>query len=95
MSLTLDSVNNNNKRTMTVALDPAQWSDWNGQVGTTELAAFTAAVQNVSTIGLSFGGGCFFENGVGAPNGGTFNLWKFSVDSLADWRGGQRPRRCS
>jgi hypothetical protein len=30
--------------------------------------------------GLSFGGGCFFENGVGAPTGGSFTLWSFSAN---------------
>ena len=30
--------------------------------------------QNVQTVGLSFGGGCFFENGVTTSDGsGAFN----------------------
>ena len=58
-----------------VPLDPSAWSDWNGQFGTTDPAAFAAAVSNVTMIGLSFGGGCFFENGVGTSDGsGTFTL---------------------
>jgi hypothetical protein len=60
--------------------DPAMWSDWNGQSGTTESAGFAAAVSNVTTIGLSFGGGCFFENGVGTTDGsGTFVLNSYTA----------------
>jgi hypothetical protein len=69
--------------TLSVSLtDPSQWSDWNGQKGdssTSVTAAFNAAVANVQTIGLSFGGGCFFENGVTTSDGsGTFGLTGFS-----------------
>ena len=70
----------NDSGTLTVNLDPALWSDWNGQSGTTEPAGFADAVSNVKTIGLSFGGGCFFENGVGTVDGsGTFTLTDFTV----------------
>ena len=62
--------------------DPSQWSDWNGQPGNSSApvtAAFNAAVAKVDTIGLSFGGGCFFENGVTTNDGsGTFALTAFS-----------------
>jgi hypothetical protein len=46
--------------------DPSEWSDWNGQRGSNPevLAAFEKAIRNVQTIGLSFGGECFFETGV-------------------------------
>jgi hypothetical protein len=58
---------------MTVSLaDPGQWSDWNGQVGNSSpdvTAGFNAAVAKVSTVGISFGGGCFFENGVTTSDG--------------------------
>jgi len=38
------------------------------------MEAFLVAIQNVQTVGLSFGGGCFFENGVTTSDGsGTFN----------------------
>ena len=59
---------------------PSMWSDWNGKLGdgsnscpqTAE--AFQDAIHNVQTVGLSFGGGCFFENGVTTSDGsGTFN----------------------
>jgi hypothetical protein len=67
---------------MSVPLNPANWSDFNGHFGIdpTYTAAFNEAVKNVTSIGLSFGGGCFFENGVGAPTGGSFTLWSFSAN---------------
>jgi hypothetical protein len=53
------------------------WSDWNGKFNDDSLEvmqAFQAAIHNVQTVGLSFGGGCFFENGVTTTDGGgTFN----------------------
>ena len=44
----------------------AEWSDWNGQRATNPAvtAAFIEAIHNVQSIGLSFGGECFFETGV-------------------------------
>ena len=66
--------------TVSAKLDPALWSDWNGQFGTTESAGFADAASNVTVIGLSFGGGCFFENGVGTTDGtGTFTLDSLTV----------------
>jgi hypothetical protein len=65
-----------------VAFDGANWSDFFGHFGNEPAfsAGFTAAVSNVTTIGLSFGGGCFFENGVGTTDGsGTFTLDSFKV----------------
>jgi hypothetical protein len=51
--------------------DPSQWSDWNGKPATDPAvtAAFQEAIQHVQTIGLSFGGECFFETGVTADYG--------------------------
>jgi hypothetical protein len=48
--------------------DPTEWSDWNGQRGDNPkvLEAFQEATHNVQTVGLSFGGECFFETGVTA-----------------------------
>ena len=48
--------------------NPSEWSDWNGQNGASQPEAFTEATHKVQAIGLSFGGGCFFENGVTAIN---------------------------
>jgi hypothetical protein len=49
---------------------PGEWSDWNGQNGANPAVteAFLEATHKVQSIGLSFGGGCFFENGVTALN---------------------------
>ena len=63
--------------TMTVSLgDLSQWSDWNGKVADSSpdvTVGFNAAVAKVSTVGVSFGGGCFFENGVTTSDGsGSF-----------------------
>jgi hypothetical protein len=63
--------------TMTVSLgDLSQWSDWNGKLADSSpdvTAGFNAAVAKVSTVGMSFGGGCFFENGVTTSDGsGSF-----------------------
>jgi hypothetical protein len=65
---------------LTATLDPATpWSDWNGQPSAAHAAEFTAAASNITSIGLSFGGGCFFENGVGTSDGsGVFTLQSFS-----------------
>jgi hypothetical protein len=61
--------------------DPSAWSDFYGHFGNDPgFPGFSDAVSNVTTIGLSFGGGCFFENGVGTTDGsGTFTLDSFSV----------------
>ncbi len=56
---------------------PDMWSDWNGKKGSDSpevMEAFLVAIHNVQTVGLSFGGGCFFANGVTTSDGsGTFN----------------------
>lgn len=64
--------------TLTAAVSPDQWSDYYGQEGTAAADGFAAAAGNVTGIGLSFGGGCFFENGVGAPDA-TLTLNSFTV----------------
>jgi len=59
-------------------LNPAEWSDWNGQNGSSPavMEAFVEATHKVQAIGLSFGGECFFETGV-TPTG-TFTGEQFS-----------------
>jgi hypothetical protein len=58
--------------------EPGDWSDWNGHAGNynsqTE-ARFANAIKHVRWVGLSFGGGCFFENGVDVtgPKRAIFN----------------------
>jgi hypothetical protein len=51
--------------------DATMWSDWNGKRPTEDpsvMEAFQEAIHKVQTVGLSFGGECFFETGVNAPN---------------------------
>jgi hypothetical protein len=60
-----------------VSTNGANWSDFYGHFGSdpSYSAGFNAAISNVTEIGLSYGGGCFFENGVGTTDGsGTFTL---------------------
>jgi hypothetical protein len=70
--------------TLEASLHPSSWSDRDGHTATFDsahTAAFAAAVSDVQLIGLSFGGGCFYANGVGSPNGdATFTLNDFDVD---------------
>jgi hypothetical protein len=58
--------------------NPSEWSDWNGQNGANPavIEAFTEAAHKVQSIGLSFGGECFFETGV-TPTG-SFTSEQFS-----------------
>jgi hypothetical protein len=56
---------------------------WTNYYGQTDPTGFEAAASNVVAIGLSFGGGCFFANGVGIePGTGSayFRLMDFSAD---------------
>jgi hypothetical protein len=66
--------------TLTATVDATQaWSDWNGQPSSANTEAFKAAATSATAVGLSFGGGCFFENGVGTTDGsGTFTLSTFT-----------------
>jgi hypothetical protein len=64
--------------------NPHNWTDFYGHHGDDPLysAGFAQAAADVQMIGLSFGGGCFFENGVGIQPGtgsGSFRLMDFSV----------------
>jgi hypothetical protein len=62
--------------------NPSDWSDYYGHsAGDSAYSdAFAAAVKNVGSVGLSFGGGCFFANGVGAtPSGTSMSLTSFNV----------------
>jgi hypothetical protein len=63
------------------SLSGSSWSDYYGHFGVGPYAAgFEAAISNVTAIGVSFGGGCFFENGVGTTDGsGTFTLNTFAA----------------
>ena len=45
---------------------PSGWTNYNGQ---TDAAGFAAAAANITAWGVSFGGDCFYANGVAASNG--------------------------
>jgi len=58
--------------TLTVPLAPDRWSSVFGKTGTADAAAragFTSATAHVSSLGLTFGGGCFFGHGVFTAGG--------------------------
>jgi hypothetical protein len=66
---------------LSALVDPTltAWSDWNGQPSSANVDAFNAAAANATVVGLSYGGGCFFENGVGTSDGsGSFTLDGFT-----------------
>jgi len=59
--------------TLTLPLTPDLWSDVNGHMGTYDDASrlgFANAISHLSSVGLTFGGGCFFGHGV-VVSGGT------------------------
>ncbi len=67
--------------TLAVPLTTANWSDWGGELASSVPTYFAAAIAQVSAVGLSFGGGCFFANGVGMSAGSaTFTLTNYSVN---------------
>lgn len=73
----------NGTLTLTTTVSPANWSDYFGAFGNQDqstMSGFNAAASDVKDIGLSFGGGFFFANGVGTTDGsGTFTLTSFTV----------------
>ncbi len=57
---------------LSIPLTPDKWSNVAGKSGSadrTMSAAFTGATGNVSSLGLTFGGGCFFGHGVNVRGG--------------------------
>ena len=68
--------------TLKVSLDPMNWTDLCGHRGTLDLGAFTASISNIKDLGLSFGSGFFFENGVGvngSTGSATFQLNSYTI----------------
>lgn len=70
--------------TLTDTFDPAHWSNAQGHSASDPnyTAAFQSAVANVRQIGVSFGGGSFFDVGIAVlPNTGTaiFHLVSYDV----------------
>jgi hypothetical protein len=69
--------------TLTFAVIPGNWSDYYGAFGNQDqstTSAFNAVAKDVKDVGLSFGGGYFFANGVGTTDGsGTFTVNSLTV----------------
>ncbi len=67
--------------TLNAVVSGANWSDLYGHFGTgTYASGFEHAASNVTMIGLAFGGGCCFANGVGLQSGtATFHLDSYNV----------------
>lgn len=69
--------------TVTVPLTPERWSSVYGKFGNADAAteaAFARALRNVSQLGLTFGGGCFYGHGVRVKGGtATFTLTSYQV----------------
>jgi hypothetical protein len=84
MSVDLEDLKASDQTLVAQYSDPSQWSDVFGHSGADPAytAAFIEAVKDVQLNGLSFGGGCFFQNGVGIQPGtgsGKFRLMDFSI----------------
>jgi hypothetical protein len=71
--------------TLTVPLTPDRWSSVFGKSGNADAAAqagFTNALRNVSSLGLTFGGGCFFGHGVNVQGGrAQFALVSYQIQN--------------
>jgi hypothetical protein len=73
---------NNGDFSLTVKADPtADWSNWNGGSADQNADLFSGAASHVREIGLSFGGGWFFENGVTGT--GSLHIDSIQVDGHA------------
>jgi hypothetical protein len=58
--------------TLSIPLSADRWSSVFGKFGNADAAAqagFASAIRNVSSLGLTFGGGCFFGHGVYVQGG--------------------------
>lgn len=68
---------------MSVQIQPNLWSSVNGRFGNDPVAqaGWASAVTNVTGVGLTFGGGCFFGHGASLEGQGsaTFALLSFAV----------------
>jgi len=65
-----------------VSLNPMNWSDLCGHFGIDYPAAFMASISNIKNLGVSFGSGFFFENGVGVDGTtgtATFQLTSYTI----------------
>lgn len=74
--------NGGNTVTLTATLNPADWSGICGNAAGANQAGFDLALANIKLVGLSFGSGFFFENGLGvdgATGTATFQLTSYTV----------------
>jgi hypothetical protein len=75
-------LNQNGDFSVTLKVDyQAGWSDWNGQFASDNQTLFEGAASHVQQVGLSFGGGSFFENGV--TGNGSLHIDSIKVDGSA------------
>lgn len=68
--------------TLTAVVEPCEWSDSQGKMGTDArvTAGFWKCASNVRQIGLSFGGGSYYDVGVGITNSAAATLYVLSFD---------------
>jgi len=55
--------------TLDIPLSPERWTSVNGIAGSAAPTQFASALQNVSSLGVSFGAGCFYGHGVYVDSG--------------------------
>lgn len=76
----IEQVDDGSLVTLTASVTPTGWSNANGQSASSQLTGFNSAANSARHIGLAFGGGCFFDTGVGISSGSsTFHLVSFTV----------------
>lgn len=68
--------------TITATVTPETWSHALGQPGSALPSQFNAAATNAKQLGLSFGGGCFYDTGIGMASGSaTLHLVSLTVNT--------------
>jgi hypothetical protein len=73
------SMNNGQAVALTVSMVPSQWSNYNGQGGSTVPTQFEDALAGVTRMGLSFGSGDWFSDGFSFNTGGSASIQLDSV----------------
>lgn len=73
----------NGSGSVSVPLKPENWSSVNGRFGGADEQTkffFEKAIQNVSRLGVTFGGGCSFGHGINVRGGtATFAITEFAI----------------
>jgi hypothetical protein len=76
----IEQVDDGTLVTITSTVTPGQWSNANGQLSSNLPNEFNAAAATAKQLGLSFGGGCYYDTGVGVSSGSaTLHLISFDV----------------